>query len=169
MTKTKAIINYWCNSFADKQSYNYNHKYNLIFKYNQSYNYNYWASPMFQYKYNLIFEYNKMTDSLITGNTTSLILYELRKIDETLSKTKEEHTLNFRMINPTEKFNFSEPILNTTKLGLIGLSVYNSVFNANRRNNQFLYEGNISEAVSPILAVTPGAYELTEIAQLIKE
>ena len=67
---------------------------------------------MFHHKYNLIFEYNKMTDSLITGNTTSLILYELQKINETLSKTKEEHTLNFRMIKPTEKFNFSEPILN---------------------------------------------------------
>ena len=45
-----------------------------------------------------------MTDSLITGNTTSLILYELRKINETLRKTKEEHTLNFRMIKSTEKF-----------------------------------------------------------------
>ena len=42
---------------------------------------------MFLHKYNLIFEYNKMTDSLITGNTTSLILYELRKINETLSRT----------------------------------------------------------------------------------
>ena len=68
---------------------------------------------MFHHKYNLIFEYNKMTDSLITGNRTSLILYELRKINETLSRTKEEHTLNFRMIKPTEKFNFSEPILNS--------------------------------------------------------
>ena len=67
---------------------------------------------MFHHKYNLIFEYNKMTDSLITGNTNSLILYELRKIDETLSKTKEERTLNFRMIKPREKVNFSEPILN---------------------------------------------------------
>ena len=43
------------------------------------------------------------------------------------------------MIKSKEKFNFSEPILNTTKLGLIRLSVYNSVFNVNRRNNQFLY------------------------------
>ena len=67
---------------------------------------------MFHHKYNLLFEYNKMTDSLITGNTTSLILYGLRKMNETLSKTKEEHTLNFRKIKPTEKFNFSEPILN---------------------------------------------------------
>ena len=65
------------------------------------------------------------------------------------------------MIKPTEKFNFSEPILNTTRLGLIRLSVYNSVFNVIRGNNQFLYEGKIS-------TVTPGAYELTEIAQLIK-
>ena len=45
------------------------------------------------------------------------------------------------MIKSTEKFNFSEPILNTTKLGLIGLLVYNSVFNENRRNNQFLCAG----------------------------
>ena len=49
-------------------------------------------------------------------------------------KTKEEHTLKLRMIKSTEKFNFSEPILNTTKLFLIGLSVYNSVFNVNGWN-----------------------------------
>ena len=36
------------------------------------------------------------------------------------------------------------------------------MFNANRGNNQFLYNGNV-------LAVIPGAYELTEIAELIKE
>ena len=42
---------------------------------------------------------------------------------ETVTKTKEEHTLNFRMIKPTEKFNFCEPILNTTKLGLIRFSL----------------------------------------------
>ena len=51
----------------------------------------------------------------------NLILYELKKIHETLTKIKEEHKLNFRMIKPTE--NFSEPILNSSKLGLIRLSV----------------------------------------------
>ena len=96
--------------------------------------------------------------------TDNLFLYELQKIHETLTKTKEEHTLNFRMIKSTEKFNFNEPILNTTKLGLIRLSVYHSVFNVNRGNNQFLYSNsNINKAI------TPGAYELTEIAELIKE
>ena len=70
--------------------------------------------------------------------TDNLILYELQKIHETLTKTKKEHRLNIRMIKPTEKFNFSEPILKTTKLGLIRLSVHNSVFNVNRGNNQFL-------------------------------
>ena len=40
-----------------------------------------------------------MADSLIMGSTSSLILYELRKIKETLSKTKEEHTLNFIELN----------------------------------------------------------------------
>ena len=65
------------------------------------------------------------------------------------------------MIKPTEKFNLNEPILNTTKLSLIRLSVYNSVFNVNIGNNQFLYSDN--------KAITQGAYELTEIAELIKE
>ena len=72
--------------------------------------------------------------------TENLILFEMQNIHEALTKTKEEHTLNFRLIKPTEKFNFSEPILNSSKLGLIRLSVYNSVFNVNRRNNQFIYD-----------------------------
>ena len=107
--------------------------------------------------------------------TDNLILYELQAIHETLTKTKEEHTLNFRMIKPTEKVNFNEPILNTTKLGLIRLSVYNSVFNVNRGNNQFLY-GDGETSVEPLhgwgkphKAITPVAYEFTEIAELIKE
>ena len=100
----------------------------------------------------------------------NLILYELQKINETLTKTKEEHTLNFRMMKPTEKFNFSEPILNSSKLGLIRLSVYNSVFNVNRRINQFLYDTRGETWTDTrILAVIPGAYELIEIAELIKE
>ena len=102
--------------------------------------------------------------------TDSLILWELQKIHEALTKTKEEHTLNFRMIKPTEKFNFSEPILKTTKLDLIRLSVYNSVFNVNRRNNQFLYEcKGETWSDTRILAIIPGAYELFETAELIKE
>ena len=160
-----------------------------------------------------LFEIIKLTDNLI--------LYELQKIHETLTKTKEEHTLNFRLIKPTEKFNFSEPILNSSKLGLIRLSVYNTVFNVNRRNNQFLYastvidsEEALPQALSsnpssrpnpnsngeasvkpvpgwtkshfspnitsvlnyyyngiPLLfsTITPGAYELTDIAEIIKE
>ena len=74
------------------------------------------------------------------------------------------------MIKPTEKFNFSEPVLNSSKLGLIRLSVYSSVLNVNRRNNQFLYDTQ-GETWSDtrILAVIPGANELFEIAELIKE
>ena len=144
-----------------------------------------------------------MTD-LRSGFTDSLMLRELQNIHDALTKTKEEHTLNFRMIKPTEKFNFSEPILNISKLGLIRLSVYNSVFNVNRKNNQFLYASTVIEddetlprALSsdpnlnlistsspnitsilnysykgiPLLysTITPGAYELTDIAELIKE
>ena len=134
--------------------------------------------------------------------TDNLILYELQNIHEALTKTKEEYTLNFRMIKPTEKINLSEPLLNTTKLDLIRLSVYNSVFNVNRRNNQFLYASTVIEDdealpralssdpnLNPISSsnitsilnsnykgiplqystITPGAYELTDIAELIKE
>ena len=102
--------------------------------------------------------------------TDNLILWELQKIHEALTKTKEENTLNFRMIKSTEKFNFSEPILKTTILGLIRLSVYNSVFNVNRSINQFLYntQGEAWSA-SRVLAVITGAYELIAIAELIKE
>ena len=50
------------------------------------------------------------------------------------------------MIRSTAKFNFSEPIFNTTKLGLIRLSVYNSVFNVNRSNNQFLYASTVIDS-----------------------
>ena len=108
--------------------------------------------------------------------THNLILYELQRIHETLTKTKEEHTLNLRMIKPTKKFYFNEPILNTTKLGLIRLSFYNSEFIANRGNNHSLYSDGES-LVEPLhgwakshsKAVTTGAYKLTEIAELIKE
>ena len=140
--------------------------------------------------------------------TENLILWELQKIHDALTKTKEVHTFNFRMMKPTEKFNFSEPILNSSKLDLIRLSVYNSVFNVKRRNNQFLYASTVigdvealPQALSsdpkfthnpnpistsspnitsilnynykgvPLLypTITPGAYELTDIAELIKE
>ena len=138
----------------------------------------------------------------------NLTLWELQKIHDALTKTKDEHTLNLRMIKPTEKFNFSEPILNSSKLGLIRLSVYNSVFKVKGGNNQFLYastvigdEEALPQALSsdpnfthnpnpistsspnitsilnynykgvPLLysTITPGAYELTHKAELIKE
>ena len=113
-----------------------------------------------------------MADSLIMGSTSSSILYELRKINETLSKTKEEHTLNLRMIKPTEKFNFCEAILNTTKLGLIRLSVYDSVFNITERNNQFIFTNPQSFHqidASKIFIIPPGSYELTDMADIIKQ
>ena len=102
--------------------------------------------------------------------TNNLILRGLQNIHEAFTKTKKEHTINFRLIKPTEKFNFSEPILNSSKLGLIRLSVYKSVFNVNRRNNQFIYDiKGETRSDTRILAIITGAYELFEIAELIKE
>ena len=103
--------------------------------------------------------------------TDNLILYELQNIHEALTKTKEEYTLNFRMIKPTEKFNFSEPILNTTKVGLSRLSVYNSVFNVNRRNNQFLYASTViedDEALPQALSSDPNLNPLYTSSPIIK-
>ena len=37
----------------------------------------------------------------------SLIFWEIQKMHETLTKTKEEHIINFTMIEPTEKFIFN--------------------------------------------------------------
>ena len=104
-----------------------------------------------------------MTDSR-SGFTDSLKFREQQNIHDALTKTKEEHTFNFRMIKPTEKFNFSEPTLNTTKLGLIRLSVYNSVFNVNRRNNQLLYASTViedDEALPRALSSEPNLNPIT--------
>ena len=38
--------------------------------------------------------------------TENLFLWGLQKIHDALAKTKEEHTLNFRMIKPTENLIF---------------------------------------------------------------
>ena len=78
------------------------------------------------------------------------------------------------MIKPTPNFNFSEPLLNTTNLGFIRLLVENSVFNVNRRKNQFLYNDSNSTSNNNLnsdnnKAIIPSACELTELAELIKE
>ena len=87
--------------------------------------------------------------------TDNLILYELQKIHEAPTKTKEAHTLNFRMIKPTEKVNFSELILITTKLGLIRLSVYNSVFKDNGNNKDILYTFTLTEPQGCTINIKP--------------
>ena len=110
-----------------------------------------------------------MTDSR-SGFTDSLMLRELQNIHEALTKTKEEHTFKFRMIKPTEKFNFSEPILNKTKLGLIRISVYNSVFNVNRRNNQFSYASTViedDEALPRALSSDPNLSPISTSSQTL--
>ena len=76
------------------------------------------------------------------------------------------------MIKPTEKLNFSERILNTTKLGLIRLSVYISPFNITERNNQFIFTNPQSFHqidASNIFIIPPGSYELTDMADIIKQ
>ena len=75
------------------------------------------------------------------------------------------------MVKSTERFNFSEPIPNTTKLGLIRLSVYNSAFNVNGNNNKFRFNSLDRQIFSDtkLYIITSGAYELSEVAEIIKE
>ena len=72
--------------------------------------------------------------------TENLILWELQIIHEAPTKNNGKHTLNLRIMKSTEKFNSSEPIINTTKLGFIRLSAYNSLFYINRGNHQIFYD-----------------------------
>ena len=111
-----------------------------------------------------------MTDPR-SGFSDNLILRELQNIHEVLTKTKDEHKLNFRIVKSTERFNFSEPIPNTTKLGLTRLSVYNSVFNVNGNNNKFRFNSLDRQSFSDtkLYIITSGAYESSEIAETIKE
>ena len=76
------------------------------------------------------------------------------------------------MIKPNERFHFNNPIINTTKIGLIRLSVYNSVFNITERNNQFMFTNPQAfhqiEAVK-VFIIPPGSYEVTDIADIKKQ
>ena len=70
-------------------------------------------------------------------------------------------------------------MLNTVKLGLISISVCNSVFNVNRRDNQFLYrvdnELNVNSTCKVsldcdvIIFIVPGADGSAEKAEIIKK
>ena len=64
-----------------------------------------------------------------------IVLWELQKITRQLTKTKDEHTLNFRMIKQNERFNFNYLVVNTSKLGLFKLSAHNLLFNIKEINS----------------------------------
>ena len=59
------------------------------------------------------------------------------KIEQT--HTKPQETLEFKMIKPRQTFHFNPPILikGDWMLGLVGLEVYNSIFNITEQNNKF--------------------------------
>ena len=76
------------------------------------------------------------------------------------------------MIKPHERFHFNNPILNTTKIGLLRLSVYNSVFNITERNNQFMFtnpQAFHQIDAAKVFVIPPGSCELTDIADIIKQ
>ena len=69
-------------------------------------------------------------------------------------------------------FIFNNPILNTTKMGLIRLSVYNSVFNITERNKQFKFTNPKAfhqVDAAKVFIIPPGSYELTDMVDIIKQ
>ena len=75
-------------------------------------------------------------------NETEDLLLSITKICESLIKqthTKPEETLEFKMTEPRQTFNFNPPVLvkEDWMLGLVDLEVYNSIFNITEENNKF--------------------------------
>ena len=75
-------------------------------------------------------------------NETEDLLLSITKNCETIieqTHTKPQETLEFKMIKPRETIHFNPPIQTKEDwmLGLIGLEVYNSIFNITKENNKF--------------------------------
>ena len=103
-------------------------------------------------------------------------IWTTNKLHETLTEIKEEITLSFRLAKPKESSNVIETILIATILSLLRVSVYSSVFNVNRGNNQFTFRednennsfnvnstGEISLDAGTIVGIIRGSYELSEL------
>ena len=75
-------------------------------------------------------------------NETKDLLLSITKSCETLigqTHRKAEEALEFKMIKPRETFLFRPPIQDKGDwmIGLVGLEVYNSIFNITEENNKF--------------------------------
>ena len=66
--------------------------------------------------------------------TDNLKLLWLQKIHDASVKTRDEHTIYFKGMKPSERFLFNEPIPKISILGLITLSKEIFVFNATEKN-----------------------------------
>ena len=84
------------------------------------------------------------------NETEDLLLSITKNCEKLVNQThrKPEETLEFKMIKPRETFHFNPPIQikGDWMLGLIGLEVYNSIFNITKENNKFeLYTDTFDE------------------------
>ena len=84
-------------------------------------------------------------------NQTEDLLPSIIKKCETLIEQihrKPEESLEFKIINPKETFHFNTPVQKEEDrvIGLIGLEVYNSIFNVTEEDNKFeLYRDTFDE------------------------
>ena len=90
----------------------------------------------------MIFEIDNISIMKMTDPRNSPQLPYIMGSTKNSALTKVTSTLSFRMTRPSKRFNFNKPTLNTTKLGLMGLSVCNSVFNVKEKKNIIDYSQN---------------------------
>ncbi len=98
----------------------------------------------------------------------------LTKIEHN-TRRRPEITLEFKMNTNKKRFPIDPPISlheGNYCMGLISLSVYNTIFNITSKNNHFKYlnggEG-ISSPVWKTIIIPPGAYEIEQINEAIQD
>ena len=92
----------------------------------------------------------------------------LTKIEHN-TRRRPEITLEFKMNTNQKRFSIDPPISlhdGNYCMGLISLSVYNTIFNITEKNNQFTYYNSLTWKN---FVIPPGAYEIKQINTVIQK
>ena len=106
-------------------------------------------------------------------NETENLLLSITKNCETLIKqthTKPEETLEFKMVEPREIFQFKPPMVikGDWMIGLVNLEVYNSIFNKTEKNKKFELYRNTSDKFG-FLELKDELEEILDISHITNE
>ena len=92
----------------------------------------------------------------------------LAKIEQN-TRRRPEITLEFKMNTNKKRFPIDPPISlhdGNYCMGLISLSVYNTIFNVTPKNNHFRYFNN---SLWKSVFIPPGAYEIDQINDAVQD